>query len=357
MNLSAHDPDLRMPYHTDAASVFYFREFFELQPVRSYAKIKPIEDINSRGDGYILCSCFSQYVLVKQKVKNEMRLHTTNRLTDRELARIRILEQECRFCDETKKELFLSNELNFNKEMPCFFMLYQKNALCAVLTLFAPSQDTAELSALVLPDCRRKGYFKELLAAASKEISAYGIQRILFVHETGSLDAKNMIEKWHVDLSHSEYLLSLDREAITGEARHDAGLRIRAAEEKDLRKMAELNARAFRESIGTSYNLVKETFGNEKMLSYCAFLDRELIGVCNVRLEGYRLSIFGLCIAPGYQSRGYGKAFLKAILSLIREYSGEITLEVGSDNRRAFELYRRNGFQIKGQCDYYNYPI
>ena len=286
-----------------------------------------------------------------------MKLYTTNKLTDREIARVKILEQECRFHDGTKRDLFLSSEMNFHKEMHCFFLLYDHKDLCAVLTLFAPTLETAEVSAQVLPDYRRKGCFKELLAAASREAGTFGVKRILFIHEPTCDDAKNLIDKWNVDLSHSEYLLSFDRGEEKDRRKTTGTILIRPAMRKDLPAMADLNARAFSESVQTSQNLVNETFENDKMLSFCAFLSHELIGVCNVSLAERRLSIFGLCIAPGYQSRGYGKELLDAVLDFLKEYSGEITLEVGSNNQRAFAFYQRRGFRVKGQYDYYNYPV
>jgi ribosomal protein S18 acetylase RimI-like enzyme len=282
-----------------------------------------------------------------------MELYKTKILSDHQRAQVRILEKECRYQDGTKRELFLSNEFNYYKEMNCFFLLFQKSELIAVLTIFSPTERAAEISAQVMPDHRRKGCFSMLLASARKELQKFQIEEILFVHETESMAGKGIISKWNADLAHSEYHLRFEKREKERIRADEEDLFVRLAEENDLPRMADLDAAVFGESGEASAKIVTEAFYNDSILSFCIFYGSQLIGNCNVNLEGQSLSLFGLCIAPAYQRRGFGRFFLNHVIDMLGEYSGEITLEVDSNNKKAYDLYLQNGFSLMTQYDYY----
>ena len=282
-----------------------------------------------------------------------MKIYKKNILSDRERAQVKILEKECRYQDGTKRELFLGNEFNFYKEMNCFFLLCQNSELLAVLIIFAPTKTTAEISAQVLPEQRHNGFFSLLLAAAREELDKYQIKEILFINETESRAGKSVLDKWNADLVHTEYHLRFEHKTKGPFPVSEKDLTVRLAEQNDLLQLAILNADVFDASRETSANLVNEAFNNDNILSLCIFYGTDLIGGCNVNIEGQSLSLFGFCIAPAYQGRGFGRFFLNHVIDIMEEYSGEITLEVDSNNKRAYDLYTQNGFSIMAQYDYY----
>ena len=287
-----------------------------------------------------------------------MELHSTNRLTERQAAQIAELERICREYDGSKQESFLSSAFNFFQEMDCFFLLCDGEKLCGFLSVFAPTRDTAEVSACVLPSARRSGRFGALFAAARRELGRYGVKKVLFVHEASGRDGAEAIRKRGLELERSEYLMACDRETAVAPAADPADFSVRPAGAGDFERMAALNAEVFGESGEDARSMVKSTLENEQIFPYLAFLRDRPIGVCSVNFEGPRPSVFGLGIAPEFQGKGYGRALLNSVMRSARKIRpGELTLEVDSTNPRAFRLYATSGFTVKAQYDYYQYDL
>jgi len=81
-----------------------------------------------------------------------MIIEKTNRLTEDQLASILNLENTAFKEDALTNHAFLSNEINFNKEPPCFYMGYENNELVAFLTTFIPTSFEAEILAVTHPE-------------------------------------------------------------------------------------------------------------------------------------------------------------------------------------------------------------
>ena len=58
-------------------------------------------------------------------------------------------------------------------------------------------------------------------------------------------------------------------------------------------------------------------------------------------------STFGICIRPGYQGIGAGKALMNRLLDISREIGPPVMcLTVQKANERAFEMYKKMGFRV-----------
>lgn len=90
-----------------------------------------------------------------------MEIIRTNVLTDEELLAANELIKVVQAFDQTHRTPYLSNQLNFDADMPAFFLGYDEGKLVALLTVYADCQE-AELAILVHPNHRRKGYAKAL---------------------------------------------------------------------------------------------------------------------------------------------------------------------------------------------------
>ncbi len=105
-------------------------------------------------------------------------------------------------------------------------------------------------------------------------------------------------------------------------------------------------------------DVIEITMNSKFMKCYGANIENILSGICNISYGADQASIFGFGIAPIFQGKGYGRLFLKQVMSMIRNKGiKSITLHVGSDNKRAFSLYTSVGFTIQTQYDYYEYVI
>ena len=68
-------------------------------------------------------------------------IQSTNSLNDHQLLEAKALIATCRNYDGTFRDPYLSNMLNFDPNMPAFFLCYEKGELVGLLTVYADDQD------------------------------------------------------------------------------------------------------------------------------------------------------------------------------------------------------------------------
>ena len=246
--------------------------------------------------------------------------------------------------------MFLSNEINFDQNINCFYLLYDEKKLVSFLSLFIPMRNEAEISAYTLPEFRNKGYFHLLFQKAIAELQKYDIIKVLFVHEPSSESAKPVLHSLGAKDAYSEYLLVYHPDTAQ---KADHRLRLELAKQSDLPEMAALDCSVFDDSYDEALSILSKSLGSPKTKVYCAFLKDKVIGSCTANMEGSNVCIFGLGISPEYQNKGYGREMLNLLLGQLTQHkSGEISLEVSSTNAAAYHLYITSGFHPKTQYDY-----
>lgn len=280
-----------------------------------------------------------------------MEIVQTNHLTDEQKRDIRALDRACAAADGADNRISLDNTINFVRDMDSFFLLYESGALIGLISVFAPTHDTAEISACVHPKFRRQGYFRQLLACACTEAKKCGYEKLLFVHESSMAAGKAIAQKWGLKIEHSEYLLHYEGGEV---AQGNSGLEVRRAHETDLGEMARLSAETFGETTEDARHLVESAYRDVNRLNFVAFADGAMIGIGGVNTGEPELYIFGLGVSPRYQGKGYGRSMLAQIVREMQQTdSREIVLEVDSENMGAFHLYTSSGFKVRAQYDYY----
>jgi len=275
-------------------------------------------------------------------------------LSESQRSQIEQLQQACMAFDRSGRELFLSNDINYHKKMPCFFLCNEGETLIGVLVVFAPTKETAELSAYVHPDHRRSGVFSRLLLASWEELSGFGITKYLMVVDAAGTIGKTIMTNWKAALSHSEYELVYRG----GEAQVDfpfaVDCQVREAASSDLAEMVEINMAGFGEDRDSATHLVRENFNHDLTRCFVGQTGDRIFGLANVRKEGAGYYICGFVVAPAFRGKGMGRYLLYRILELIQPDMGEqITLEVDSTNQPAYLLYLSSGFQVQSQADYH----
>jgi len=279
-------------------------------------------------------------------------------LTEKQTEQIQMLQQYCMAFDQSGRELFLSNDINYHKDMPCFFLCYLEEELCGVLVVFAPTMETAEISAYVHPSHRRTGVFAGLLLEAWRIIRHYKLSQVLMVTDAVSTTCKDILNKWQAELSHSEYLLAYQGQRLYKEFPFASKCIVREAAECDLEKMVELNMSGFGEDCENAAHMVRENFSHPLTRCFVGQMDDEIFGLANVRKEGSNFYICGFNIAQAYQGKGMGRYLLYQILDQLTPSLDEsITLEVDSVNQPAYLLYITSGFLVLSQADYYRLKL
>lgn len=264
------------------------------------------------------------------------------------------LQQACVAFDRSGREMFLSNDINYHKEMPCFFLCSQDETLIGVLVVFAPTKETAELSVYVHPDHRRIGVFSRLLSAAWEGLSGFGITKYLMVVDAAATVGKKILAKWQAELSHSEYELIYKGGEVQVDFPFAGNCQVREATSTDLEEMVEVNMSGFDEDRDNAAHMVQENFKHDLTRCFVGQTDDRIFGLANVRKEGAGYYLCGFVVAPAFRGKGMGRYMLYRILGLIQPDAGEtITLEVDSTNQPAYLLYLSSGFQVQSQVDYY----
>lgn len=285
-----------------------------------------------------------------------MNIIKTTSLNDLQKKDIFQLEEVCKIHDKLQGNIFLSNAINFNREINCFYMLYEEQKMISFMAIFMPTQKEAEISAYTLPEHRQQGCFRSLLHEVINELKKYSINNILFVQEPASADAKLVCDRLDAKYEYSEYLLSYNGEPnfiIKNEQ-----ITLKQYSNECIEDIAQIYVDVFQEDPKEAYSMVKKLIESKDIITCIAYLNGKMIGVCNVNTESDEVSIFGFGIATIYQGNGYGKKVLCLLLERLSNMKkSSITLEVSSVNNIAFNLYRKCGFEIKTQYDYYRYQF
>ncbi|MDR3587661.1 MAG: GNAT family N-acetyltransferase [Desulfosporosinus sp.] len=285
-----------------------------------------------------------------------MIIKSYNRLSEKTINEVIILEEGCKEHDNLQGSVFLDTSLNFNHHIKSIFLLYENDNLISMLSMFIPTQQEAEVSAYTSPEYRQEGYFKALLAKAVAELRKYEIPTILFVCESQSSSGKQVIADLNTEYDHTEYFMRADKKNY--EARDGYCLELIKPDMKNLDKLIDTSMKTFNDTYEDAKILIENCYRLKNREQYLAVLNDQVIGLGSVNLEGDEGSIFGFGIVPAYRGQGYGTELLHLIVaSLWRRGKTEITLEVNSENEHALELYKKSGFQIEVAYEYYRKKV
>lgn len=296
--------------------------------------------------------------VLRVKMEVNMIIKSCNKASEEVIKDIRELEVICKEHDGIKEDIFLDKSINFNDNMESLFLLYEYNKLISLISMFVPTQSEAEISAYTLPEYRQKGYFKELLIKAVDELQKYSVLDILFVCESQSVNAKEVIKKLEAKYDFTEYLLSYNK--LNADMKHEIinSIELQKANLKDTKTLINISQKIFNDSYEDAESMITKAFNSQTREQYIAVAGNINVGMCSVSFEGKEASIFGLGILPEYQGKGYGKYMLNLLVrNLVQRNIDNILIEVDSTNKRAFNLYKNHGFDIEVAFDYYRKRI
>jgi len=277
-----------------------------------------------------------------------------SKASEEAIKEIRQLESICKKHDKLVGDIFWDSSLNFEPDMKSLFLLYEDNKLISLLLMFVPTQSEAEISGFTLPEYRKKGYFKALLTKASNELKKYEVQDILFVCEPQSLDGKAVIKKLEANYEFTEYSLKYNKLNIAYQNQHLNKIALYKPSLQDSKILINLRQQIFDDSYENAESRVIKSFESQCRIQHLAILDREFIGIGGISFEQDEAYIFGFGIIPKYQGKGFGKTMLKLMLkNLIEQNIEKIMIEVNSENERAFNLYKRCGFEVETAFEYF----
>lgn len=282
-------------------------------------------------------------------------IRATNQLTEKERKAAKALIASCQAHDQTFREPYLSNMLNFDPNMPGFFLYYQEGELLGLLTVYADYQDV-EVSILVDPSHRRQGVARAMYRSFEKDMAAYPIRSVTFQTERVFLDRHpDLASHWGVvEDEETETWLGRDKTPYALDSRSD--VKVLLAEPSYLDEIAQLHHQAFsdpEETLDVSRRYITEALKDSDGLLYILLKEAQVIGVFTVDLSGNSNYLYGLAIAEAYRGQGYGSYLAKSVVNqLIEQNDKAFQIAVEDSNIGAKRLYENIGFVKQTQVVY-----
>ena len=278
-------------------------------------------------------------------------IQATNTLTDHQLLEAKALIAICQKYDGTFRDPYLSNMLNFDPDMPAFFLYYEKGELVGLLTVYADDPDV-EVAILVHPNHRRQGIARALYRSFETETASYPIESVTFQTERVFLERHpEFASNWGlVEDEETETWLGRDRTAYALDSRSDVDVLL--AEPSYLEAIAQLHHQTFADEE-VSHRYISEALKDPDSLLYILLKEGQVIGVCTVDVSGKCNYLYGLAIAEVYRGQGYGSYLAKSVVNQLMEKNDkEFQIAVEDDNVCAKRLYEKLGFVTQTQVVY-----
>ena len=276
---------------------------------------------------------------------------------DHQLLEVKALIATCQNYDGTFREPYLSNMLNFDPNMPAFFLYYEKGELVGLLTVYADDQDV-EVAILVHPNHRRQGIARALYRSFQKETASYPIESVTFQTECVFLERHpDFVNNWGlVEDEETETWLGKDRRPYP--LATVSNLDVLLADRSYQDQISQLKFQAFseeHESKDVVDRYVAKALKDPESRLYILLKNGQVIGTCTVDLSSNTNYLYGLAIAELERGQGYGSYLAKSLVNkLIEQNDKEFQIAVEDSNVGAKRLYEKIGFVKQTQVVYLN---
>lgn len=282
-------------------------------------------------------------------------IQSTNTLNDHQLLEAKALIAICQKYDGTFRDPYLSNMLNFDPDMPAFFLYYEKGELVGLLTVYADDQDV-DVAILVHPNYRSQGIARALYGSFEKETASYPIESVTFQTERVFLECHpDFASNWGlVEDEETETWLGKDRRPYP--LVNDSNLEVLLADRSYQDQISQLKFQAFseeHESREVVDRYVAKALKDPESRLYILLKNGQVIGTCTVDLSSNTNYFYGLAIAELERGKGYGSYLAKSLVNqLIAQNDKAFQIAVEDSNVGAKRLYEKIGFVTQTQVVY-----
>ena len=282
-------------------------------------------------------------------------IQATITLTDHQLLEAKALIAICQNDDGTFRDPYLSNMLNFDPDMPAFFLYYEKGELVGLLTVYADDPDV-EVAILVHPNHRRQGIARALYGSFEKETESYPIESVTFQTERVFLERHpEFASNWGlVEDEETETWLGKDRRPYP--LATVSNLDVLLADRSYQDQISQLKFQAFseeHESKEVVDRYVAKALKDPESRLYILLKNGQVIGTCTVDLSSNTNYLYGLAIAELERGKGYGSYLAKSLVNqLIEQNDKAFQIAVEDSNVGAKRLYEKIGFVKQTQVVY-----
>ncbi|MGN0478902.1 MAG: GNAT family N-acetyltransferase [Hominenteromicrobium sp.] len=273
-----------------------------------------------------------------------------SKLTQAQCAEIEALQKSVYDAEGLQNGAWLSNEINFDRSVPCFFLGYADGALVSFLTLFLPTRQEGEVTAFTAIDQRGKGYFTALLRAAGAVLAENHVPNFLFALESKSETGMAYLQAHFPQAVHSHTEYRMFREPdVQPLAPH---MTVRPVTQENLEDFMAVSVKEY----GGDRMTVEAVLTSELRRAYLVYDGTKPVGVFELA-DGEALTLCGVAVAEEERGKGYGNTIVRAALNFAAEAGKRIELDVDSGNPPALGLYRKFGFRPTFEVQYWRAGI
>ena len=282
-------------------------------------------------------------------------IQATHTLNDHQLLEAKALIAICQKYDGTFRDPYLSNMLNFDPDMPAFFLYYEKGELVGLLTVYADDPDV-EVAILVHPSHRRQGIARALYRSFETETASDPIESVTFQTERVFLERHlEFASNWGlVEDEETETWLGKDRRPYP--LATVSNLDVLLADRSYQDQISQLKFQAFseeHESKEVVDRYVAKALKDPESRLYILLKNGQVIGTCTVDLSSNTNYLYGLAIAEHERGKGYGSYLAKSLVNqLIEQNDKSFQIAVEDSNVGAKRLYEKIGFVKQTQVVY-----
>ncbi|QZO76145.1 GNAT family N-acetyltransferase [Helcococcus kunzii] len=247
-----------------------------------------------------------------------MNILSTTILTETQKNEVIDLISTCQDFDGTHSDIYLSNEYNFDKDMPAFFLAYKQNQLVGFLSNYADEIDDAEISLIVHPNFRRRGIASELIKIFEKEINY--LKNIYFKTEYNFIKSnRGLLDKWNLKIDEDKDII-LERDREKYEIEKNPLWEVKKASLQDVDAIAEFQSKSFDMPIDVSLRYAKEPIVGENKDVYILKENGKVIASCSVDYSYNSNYLFGFATLEEKKRKRSRKLFNKKYHQLFDRY-------------------------------------
>ena len=292
--------------------------------------------------------------------KNLHSIHTTQQLTEDEIAAIRQLAAVCSSFEGSPLRVFSMDDMFKQRsgQGVLDFLYYEQGVLVGYLGIDEYGTKEKEFSGMVHPEHRRKGIATCLLQAVKARREQSDIEQLILTCERGWPSGAAFANAMHLSLDFSEHKMRL--ESFKERPVFDERVTFRqVVQPNDLMLVASIMATDMDDDIERAREYVTKMAQKEQRFYLMTFGGTDLgcdepVGSLRLDEREQQVGIYGFVVRPEYRGRGYGRQLLQAVIRTVKqEGTKEIVLDVDVTNGNAFGLYHSCGFEITTTFDYY----
>lgn len=250
-------------------------------------------------------------------MNTKISFHSSAILNDELIGKCKKIYDICCQRDNAINPFFIDDESEKSKLPVLYYGADDGNAVGFISSYIIDSRNV-EICVYVLPEYRRKGIATSLFNNFLDDYEEYSIQI--------SILGNNTIGKAFLDVYEFEYA-STECKMV-------------------------LNKASFKSTYQENLlKLISEE--DNSSITYRAMISDSSIGVCMVFPSGNTAIIHDVEILEAFRNKGYGYTLLTQVLAELFDKYDTIILHVTKENLPAYKLYKKLGFYITEELEYY----